>query len=258
MRRNKRISKQASKTKTNKSRWLLKTGILIILIVGVYFGMRYVFHLAGRTLFPVKEIVFYGNKHLTDSELKGIMGLKGNEGLLGISSKEFSAKLLRSPWVKSVSFRKDFPDRFLIKIEEAVPFALLMRKGRTFFVDDAGDLLEEVKNDTIPFLPIISGEPFKDKASFLEALDLARAVKVKGLINLKNRIEIIVPPAGSEDISMQADGAFIKVGSGDYEDKIERLLELEGEIARRGIPVDYIDLRFANRVVVKPVNEVIR
>jgi hypothetical protein len=35
-------------------------------------------------------------------------------------------------------------------------------------------------------------------------------------------------------------------------------MELEEEIKSRRIPVDYIDLRFANRVVVKPVNEVIR
>ena len=63
---------------------------------------------------------------------------------------------------------------------------------------------------------------------------------------------------GPEDISMQVDGMLVKVGHGEYEEKLQRLLELEDEIMRRGIPVDYIDLRFANKVIVKPINEVIR
>ena len=57
---------------------------------------------------------------------------------------------------------------------------------------------------------------------------------------------------------MQVDGMLVKVGHGEYEEKLQRLLELEDEIMRRGIPVDYIDLRFANKVIVKPINEVIR
>ena len=56
----------------------------------------------------------------------------------------------------------------------------------------------------------------------------------------------------------KVDGMLVKVGHGEYEEKLQRLLELEDEIMRRGIPVDYIDLRFANKVIVKPINEVIR
>jgi cell division septal protein FtsQ len=50
----------------------------------------------------------------------------------------------------------------------------------------------------------------------------------------------------------------VKVGAGDYKEKLQRLLELEEDIQRRQITVDYIDVRFANRVVVKPIKEVIR
>jgi cell division protein FtsQ len=207
----------------------------------------------------MKEIIFSGNKHLTDTELKAIMGIKGNEGLLELSGKDLSARLLKSPWVRAVSLRKNLPDKLLIKIEEAAPFALLEMKGRTFFVDDKGKLLEEIKNESVPFLPIISGDPFKNNAVFSESLSLVKAIKDKGFVSTKNRIEVIIPPnSGPEDISMQVDGTLVKVGYGEYEEKLQRLLELEGEIVRRGIPVDYIDLRFANRVVVKPINEVIR
>jgi len=58
-------------------------------------------------------------------------------------------------------------------------------------------------------------------------------------------------------MTVNMDGIVVKVGEGEYEDKLQRLVELEDEIRKRGIHVDYIDLRFENKAVVRPVNEVI-
>jgi cell division protein FtsQ len=259
MRNNRRINKQTAAPRAKKRRCLLKLFALVLLITGAYWGAKYAIDTARRTLFPVKEIVFSGNKHISESELKTIMGINGNESLLGLSSKELEARLLKSPWIKAVSFRKDFPHRFTVRIEESMPYALLEMNGRTFFVDDKGNMLEELKGESIPFLPIISGDPFKNSSVFPEVLNLVRTMKDKGFIAVKDRIEIIIPHgAGPEDISMQVDGMLVKIGHGEYEEKLQRLLELEDEIMRRGIPVDYIDIRFANKVIVKPINEVIR
>lgn len=259
MRSNRRINKQTAAPRTKKRRCLLKLFALVLLITGAYWGAKYAIDTARKTLFPVKEIVFSGNKHVSESELKAIMGINVNESLLELSSKELEGRLLKSPWIKAVSFRKDFPHRFTVRIEESMPYALLEMNGRTFFVDDKGNLLEELKGESIPFLPIISGDPFKNSSVFSEVLNLVRTMKDKGFIAVKDRIEVIIPHgAGPEDISMQVDGMLVKVGHGEYEEKLQRLLELEDEIMRRGIPVDYIDLRFANKVIVKPINEVIR
>lgn len=259
MRNNRRINKQTVVPRTKKRRCLLKLFTLVLLITGAYWGAKYAIDTACKTLFPVKEIVFSGNKHISESELKAIMGINGNESLLGLSSKELEGRLLKSPWIKAVSFRKDFPHRFTVRIEESMPYALLEMNGRTFFVDDKGNMLEELKGESIPFLPVISGDPFKNSSVFPEVLNLVRTMKDKGFIAVKDRIEIIIPHgAGPEDISMQVDGMLVKVGHGEYEEKLQRLLELEDEIMRRGIPVDYIDIRFANKVIVKPINEVIR
>ena len=253
------INKQTAAPRTKKRRCLLKLFALVLLITGAYWGAKYAIDTARRTMFPVKEIVFSGNKHISETELKTIMGINGNESLFGLSSKELEARFLKSPWIKAVSFRKNFPHRFTVRIEESMPYALLEMNGRTFFIDDKGNMLEELMEETVPFLPIISGDPFKNSSVFSEVLNLVRTMKDKGFIAVKDRIEIIIPyGAGPEDISMQVDGMLIKVGHGEYEEKLERLLELEDEIMRRGIPVDYIDLRFANKVIVKPINEVIR
>jgi cell division protein FtsQ len=72
----------------------------------------------------------------------------------------------------------------------------------------------------------------------------------------RDQIEIVL--SKPEELSSIIDGMVVKVGAGEYKEKLERLLELEEDIQSRQITVDYIDLRFANRVVVKPIKEVIR
>lgn len=259
MRNSRKANKKPSVSGGGKMRLLLKTCVFFMLLVCVYFGARYAFAISKKTLFPVKEIVFSGNQHLSDSELKAMMGLRGNESLLKISGKDIKERLLKSPWIKAVSFRKDFPSRFLVRIEEASPFAIIDMKGRSFFADEEGNMLEEIKGEYIPFLPVISGNPYKNRSVFFEAMNLVKAMKTMGFVNMKDRIEIVMPDnSGPEDISMRVDGVLIKIGYREYENKLERLIDLEDEIFRRGITVDYIDLRFMNKVIVRPVNEVVK
>ncbi|HXX54393.1 MAG TPA: FtsQ-type POTRA domain-containing protein [Thermodesulfovibrionales bacterium] len=220
----------------------------------VLLGLR--LYRAGERLFPVREVVFYGNLHLSEAELKTMMGLNPEEGLIHASAKRISERLLKSPWIRNVSVRKEFPHLMEMKIDESSPFAILEMKGRSFLIDEKGKLLEEMKG-TIPFLPVITADPFGDRQEFLEALHLARVLKDRKVATERSRVEIVTGK-GPESIAMVLDGVLIKIGEGDYEQKLNRLFELEDEIKRRAIAVDYVDLRFANRVVVKPISEVVR
>jgi hypothetical protein len=47
----------------------------------------------------------------------------------------------------------------------------------------------------------------------------------------------------------------VKVGYGKYNEKIDRWKNLEAEIRRRNIMIDYVDLRFMDKVIVKPLKK---
>lgn len=209
-----------------------------------------------RSVLPVKHVVFIGNRHLTDDELRVLAGIHVNKSLVTISGKKVSQRLLKSPWIRSVSVRKEFPGTLSVLIGEAVPFAFLDMNGHLFLIDEKGKLLEELKDDPIPFLPIITGDPFKEGEGFSEALNLARSMNDMGFFSERDHIEIVV--SKPQELTVIIDGTVVKVGSGEYGEKLERLIELEEEIKRRKMSVDYVDLRFANRVVVKPIKEVIK
>ena len=228
----------------------------VVLPVIVIMALIYLASGIVKSVFQVRSVVITGNEHLSDEELKNMAGLGNAENLILVSSRKISLKMMESPWLLSVSVRKEFPDRLLIHIREAEPFALLDMKGKLFIVDDRGTMLEELRDMAVPFLPVISSDPYREKGAFLEAIDLAKAIKNTGLLSRKDHIEIISHKP--QEMSVNIDGIVVKVGEGEYEEKLARLTDIEEEIKDRNISVDYIDLRFANKVLVSPVNEVIR
>lgn len=235
-------------------RSLILISLLLLIVTGVVFSFW--LYRTSNEIFPVREVVFYGNTHLSDGELRMMAGIDKNAGILRLSANGVSEKLLKSQWIKDISIRKELPYRILIKILEASPFAILELKGRSFLIDEKGRMLEEIKG-SVPFLPIITADPFRNRDNFMEALHLARVLRDRKIATERGRVEIIADK-GPEGISMVLDNVVIKIGCGDYEQKLQRLFQLEDEIRRRAIAVDYVDLRFANRVVVKPINEVVR
>jgi cell division protein FtsQ len=236
-------------------RKIRNTAIVFLALITVT-GVVYLLDVVFKSAFAVHTIVFSGNTRLSDDELRTLSGLRGGENLLTLSGRALVRKMAESRWVESVSIRKELPDKIILKINEARPFALLDMKGRLFLVDDRGTMLEKLKESAIPFLPVISGNPFTEKEAFSEAIRLAMAIKDTGISLRKDHVEIIAHKP--EELAANLDGILVKIGTGDYEEKLARLIQVENEIRKRQIPVDYIDLRFANRVVVKPVNEVIR
>jgi cell division protein FtsQ len=234
----------------------IRNAVLVLLAATTITGAVYLLNMSFRSAFVVRTIVFSGNTRLSDDELRALSGLRRGENLLTLSARSVAGKMTESRWIKSVSIRKELPDRIVLKIDEARPFALLDMKGRLFLVDAEGTMLEEMKESAVPFLPVISGNPFSEKEAFFEAIRLAKAIKDTGIMATKDHVEIIAQKP--EELAANLDGILVKIGAGDYTEKLERLLQVESEIRKRHIPVDYIDLRFATRVVVKPVTEVIR
>lgn len=258
MRRNKKIRKNTPISKHIIGRLLSAAKYLGFVVLPVVMVMAALYMISGiaKTIFQVRNVVITGNAHLTDEELKNMAGLGADENLLSVSGRKMTLKIMESPWIRSVVVRKEFPDRLLINIRENEPFALLDMEGKLFIVDDKGVMLEELKDIAVPFLPVILSDPYKEKGAFLEAITLIKAIKNTGLIHRKGHMEIISHKP--QEMSVNIGGIVVKIGEGEYEDKLSRLLDIEEEIKKRNIAVDYIDLRFANSVLVSPVNEVIR
>lgn len=221
---------------------------VIIFVVIVILGIKF-----SGDLFPLKNIVITGNKNVGEDEIKSAISSAVDKGILRLSSKEINRRLETLPWIKKIYLRKQFPDTLMIRLEEAVPKALLNLNNGLFLIDGEGRILEEIRSQKTPFLPVITGiNPKSNSADIIEALKLIEALSQKGILSNMESIEITSGPYG---LSMNMDGETFRIGYKRYHEKLQRWKELEGELRRKGMAIEYIDLRFIDKVIVKPLKE---
>lgn len=229
----------------------LKRGTLVLLSVVVIAALVLGAKLLARQ-FNVKEIIVSGNYHLDKDDILKSMKIGNGRPLLDIRSADINRRLRENPWIKSVALKKQFPGTLLVKVEEASPMALLSIRKKLYIIDDNGNILERIKEESTPFLPVIKEISPKNNKDIGEALKLIASLSDMNVLSSRESIEIGIDSYG---LFINMDGELIKVGYGDYSEKFGRWIELEPEIRKRGVPIQYIDLRFKNSVIVKPMKK---
>jgi cell division protein FtsQ len=202
--------------------------------------------------FQIREIIVSGNYHLDIEEITESVEIKKGESLLDIRFSDISERLKHNAWIKKVALKKQFPGTLLIKVEEAEPGALLSINKQLYLIDKDGKTLERIKGESTLFLPVIKDINPKNKKGISEALKLVGVISRKNVLNERETVEVGLESYG---LTMDIDGEFIKVGYGNYSEKLERWMELEPEIRKRGVPIKYVDLRFKDSVIVKPIKK---
>lgn len=250
---NRRSKQKSAYWRGEKTVLFFKRGIVVLSVLVVVAVAALGVKLSART-FLLKTIQVYDNSNLEESEVIDALNIREGESLLRISFDELESRLKNIAWIKKVLFRKQFPDTLMVKIEEAVPKALLSLNKRMFLIDGKGNILEEFKDKSTPFLPVIIGiNPKTDRGGILEALKLVAAMSKRDAFSDKELKEIMLKSYG---LAMNLDGEFVKVGLGRYAEKLDRWQEIEPEIRKRNIAINYIDLRFKDKVIVKPLKTV--
>lgn len=230
-----------------KSRLFQVSLLAVVLIVVSYFLSIYLYGVLKREL-SLRYLVVAGNTHLSDREVLSLMKVRRGDSLLDISSEDLRRQLLRSPWIKSALIRKELPHTLIIKLKEASPVAILKKAKSLYLVDREGVLLEKITRSP-SFLPVIDLKG-TGKRLYKQTLLLARVVRSMEFFNDR---DVIITGRRPEDISIKVDGLLIKVGSGQYTEKLRHLIALSDRIHRIKIPVEYVDLRFKKKLIIKPV-----
>jgi cell division septal protein FtsQ len=231
---------------------LFKRGTLVMLVIAFVAASVLGVKLLIRQ-FSVNKIIVSGNYHLDRDDIVSSTNVKKGDQLLNIRLRDVDKRLRGNPWIKRVSLKKQLPGTFLISIEEADPMALLRIKKKLFLVDSDGGILERIKEDSMLFLPVLHEINPKNRKGISEALKLVEVLMKRNVFAERETVEIGLESYG---LTMNIDGEFIKVGYGRYAEKYNRWTELEPEIRKKTMPIKYVDLRFKDSVIVKPLKRV--
>lgn len=224
---------------------------------GVYWGAAQV--LAARAL-TVNRIVVTGNERMSRGEVLALL-----EGLRGVSlvTEDLDGwrdRIRASPWVADVTLRRVFPGTVEVAIAERQPLGIGRVRDSLYLLDHGGVIIDEFGPNYAELdLPIIDGLSAAS-APGTGRLDESRTALAGRLLadlrrrpDLARRVsQIDVTDVHDAVLVLEQDTALLHLGADRFVERIQSYLDLVPALRERVPAIDSVDLRFGERVYVRP------
>jgi cell division protein FtsQ len=209
--------------------------------------------------FEVRDIRSLGTRRLSDGEIDALLhGLIGRN-IVTTDLEEWRARLLSSPWVREASLRRALPDTIEVRIVERSPMAVAHAGDTLWLIDEQGAVVDEFgpRYGTLD-LPIVEGLMGRDARQAGQP-DQARVALISGTLQslrdagLLGRVsQIDVGNLRNVTILLNDDPVLLQVGHEKFAERVQAYLDMEERLTRMVQEVESVDLRFENRVYVRP------
>lgn len=214
----------------------------------------------GMSQLRVHHLSVKGASKLSSGELEVLLeGLRGDH-ILTANLDAYRMRLLQSPWVANASLRRVLPSTIEIAVIERRPMGLARIDGRLFLIDASGVVIEEHGPQHAQYdLPIVDGlQSDSRKSEFL--IDPARAMLAARVVEATAADPRIGPRVSQVDVSdphnavvlLDGDRALLHVGESHFAERLRSYLTLASTLRERLDEIDYVDLRFDERIYVRP------
>jgi cell division protein FtsQ len=239
--------------------WRMARSAIAIAIVS-YAGYRATNLVLHASALQVRRISVHGNVRVSSGEVQAIIdGLRGSS-ILTADLPRYRRRLLESPWVADVAMRRVLPSTVEVFVSERRPMGLCRLGPDLYLVDAQGTLIDAFGPQYAEFdLPIIdglvrppsSGQPTIDEK---RAELAARAIDaIAARRDLAQRIsQIDVRDAHDVVVLMQNDPALLHLGEERFLERLQAYVDLAPALRDRVPEMDYVDMRFDDRVYVRP------
>ena len=178
--------------------------------------------------------------------------------LVRLSLADAAARVASNPWIASVEFAKDLPHGLRVRVSERRPIALLLAGSDLVFADAEGRAIAPVATPAELEAARKAGLLVVSFRGAPRANGMAAALKVAAELGRVEpnwsaklaQIEVL----DEEDFRLRTDALPfpLLVKEGEVAPKLQRLVTLLPELARRYPKIDAVDLRFSRRIVVQP------
>jgi len=140
--------------------------VLIVLVASAYITL----HLG---IFTVEQINISGNTRIKEKEILRRSGLRQGESSIFFFEDSVEESLLKNPWVKTISVRKEFPKKVYIEIVEEEIYCLLFNEyGELYYLSKVGKRLGPANFDEGLDFPVLIGEGINNPDLVKEALQI--------------------------------------------------------------------------------------
>jgi cell division protein FtsQ len=218
---------------------------------------------AQAQVLRIERISVRGNERLSKSDvLSTLSGLHG-QSLVWADLDSWRRQLLKSPWVRDAAMRRSLPSTVEVVISEREPVAVGRIKDEMYLIDEQGAIIDRYGPQYADFdLPIVDGLSIRstDNGSTTDEPRAELATRVITALKSKPQIasrlsQVDVRDLHNASVILNGDSAVIKLGEDQFLPRLESYLDLASALHQRVAEIDYVDLRFDDRIYVRPAGK---
>lgn len=239
------------------------TRVVVACVLAVYAGYRAVDMVLSAATLKVQTVTVSGHTWLSEGEVQALLeGLEGTS-ILTADLTRYRARLLDSPWVADAALRRVLPSTVEVLVSERSPIGLCRLGSDLYLLDRDGMLIDEFGPQYADFdLPIIDGI-VRHPSSGNSAIDERRAALAARVIDAVAASSTLAPMLSQIDVRdlndavvmLKDDTALLHLGTERFAERLQGYVDITPALRERVAEMDYVDLRYGERLFVKPVGK---
>jgi cell division protein FtsQ len=240
--------------------WIKAARAAVLLALGLYVVYHVTVLVLNAQALTITRISVSGNSRMSRGEVVALLdGLRGTN-MVTADLESWRQKLLGSPWVAEAAIRRVLPGTVAVAISERQPMGIGRVGNDLYLIDDRGGIIDQFGPNYAEFdLPIIDGlaAPPRDNGPLIDEVRAGFAAHVLASLqahpNLAKRVsELDVRDARDAVLLLKGDTTLVRLGNEQFAERLQSYLDLAPALRERVAGIDYVDLRFDERVYVRP------
>jgi len=197
--------------------------------------------------FGVERVTISGISRMYEREVLEAAGIDGRSSVPFLDVAEVRERLLRVPLIASASVRKLYPNEVVITQVEREPAALWQKDGEINVIAADGTVIDSMRDDRYASLPLVVGENANTHLG-----DYLALISAAGPLAERVRAGTYV---SGRRWTLKLDGIDIRLPETGAAEALARLARLDREKGLLAKDIIAVDLRMADRVVVRLTEE---
>ncbi|OGW18137.1 MAG: hypothetical protein A2X56_04975 [Nitrospirae bacterium GWC2_57_13] len=240
------VSRTRKPRQTGAGRVFARLIGMVFIAAGIVLGWQGYQWAVRSGVFQVRGVDVKGVRQLTEQDIRKIAGVMAGGNIFTVDLDAAAQRARAHPWVKDVRVHRRMPDRISMVVTERVPVAILDTGKTRHLLDNESVAIARAASETAP-LPLImvrnAAVTYGDHVragGVLAALEVLAELSSRGGWDLGS---MTIKADSADAVTLVYKGREIRIGSGNYVEKLRRLTEVMADVRQRKQDFAYIDLR---------------